>query len=89
VNKVHEHTHTHTHTHIIPVRVRLLSNFWMCLCVFSAFLAKHLSIFYRVVNVVSILLYGILLYGVHKVSTVESWWEFAKNECYGCILSST
>jgi len=30
-----------------------------------------LSFFYRVVNSMSVLVYGILLYGVQKVSTVE------------------
>ena len=41
------------------------------LCALSAFLMKQVSTFYRVVNGFSILLYGILLIGVHKVSTVE------------------
>jgi len=41
------------------------------LCAFSAFLAKNLRIFFWVANGVSVLLYGVFLYGVHKVSTVE------------------
>jgi hypothetical protein len=36
-----------------------------------AFSDQYLSIFYRVLNGVSVLLYGILLYGVLIVSTVE------------------
>lgn len=35
-----------------------------------SFLKKHLSTFYRVVNGVSVLLYGILLFGVHKKNPV-------------------
>ena len=68
------YTNTHTHTHsicIMPVQLGgyIISFLKMHSVLFQS--SIYLSIFYRTVSGVCLLLYGILLYGVHKVSTGE------------------
>jgi hypothetical protein len=60
-----------THTRTRALICCLISD-----CIWRAFSANAFGIFALVAGVVDVLLYGILLFGVHKVSTVEKLVRF-------------